>query len=211
MRAASTAAFFALSTPTVATGTPGRHLHDREQRVEPVEHRHRRAQRHADHRKLGVRGDDPGQRGGEAGAADQHLQPAAGSRTSRTRRRRRASDGPSAPRTPRRSRARRARRAPPASARGPTPSRRGSRPSGSAIDRRRDVAPEADAFERDELDGRDTRGRARSATVSAVAVTERILPPFVTTRPSRTAVPPLEHERAVRLGRRRGRRSATPA
>ena len=28
MRAASTAAFLALSTPTVATGTPGRHLHD---------------------------------------------------------------------------------------------------------------------------------------------------------------------------------------
>ena len=36
----------------------GRHLHDREQRVEPVEHAHRRAQRHADHRQLGVRGDD---------------------------------------------------------------------------------------------------------------------------------------------------------
>ena len=75
MRAASTAAFFALSTPTQATGTPGRHLHDREQRVEPVEHALRRAQRDADHRQVGVRGDDARQRGGEAGAADQDAQP----------------------------------------------------------------------------------------------------------------------------------------
>ena len=74
--AASTAAFFALSTPTQATGTPGRHLHDREQRVEAVEDALRRAERNADHRQVGVRRDHARERGREAGAADQHAQPA---------------------------------------------------------------------------------------------------------------------------------------
>ena len=54
----------------------GRHLRDREQRVEAVEHAEARAQRDADHRQVGVRRDRAGQRGREAGAADEHAQAA---------------------------------------------------------------------------------------------------------------------------------------
>ena len=50
MRAASTAALRALSTPTQADRHARRHLGDREQRVEPAGDRLRRRQRHADHR-----------------------------------------------------------------------------------------------------------------------------------------------------------------
>ena len=130
MRAASTAAFFALSTPDAGDRHARRHLHDREQRVEPVEHALRRAERHADHRQVGVRGDDARQRGGEAGAADQHPEPAL------ARGRRVLGDGVRVAvgrahlelvRDPALGRAR---RAPPASARGRTRSRRGSRRRG---------------------------------------------------------------------------------
>ena len=116
IRAASTAAFFALSTPTVATGTPGRHLHDREQRVEPVEDAHRRAERHADHRQLGLW--RRRRRGARRRARRRRSAPGARGprRCVRTRRPRRASGAPSAPRTPRGCRVHRARRAPPASA-----------------------------------------------------------------------------------------------
>ena len=66
----------ALSRPTQATGTPGRHLHDREHRVQP-----------AQRRLGGVSGTPmtgrsvcaaatPGQRGRQPGAGDDHAQPA---------------------------------------------------------------------------------------------------------------------------------------
>src|SRR5438874_1348 len=44
-----------------------RHLHDREHGVEAVEDALRRAQRDADHRKVGVRGDRARQSGGQTG------------------------------------------------------------------------------------------------------------------------------------------------
>ncbi len=59
MRTASRPALRALPTATVATGMPGRHLHDREQRVEPVEVLER--DRDADHRQRGHRRGHPGQ------------------------------------------------------------------------------------------------------------------------------------------------------
>ena len=127
MRAASAAAFFALSTPTVATGTR-RHLHDREQRIEPVEDAHPRAERHADHREVGVRRDHARERGGEAGAGDQHPDPALPARRARTRPPRPGRGGRSGPRARAGSRAPPARRALAASARSPTRSRPGSRP-----------------------------------------------------------------------------------
>ena len=208
IRAASTAAFFALSTPTVATGTPGGIWTIESSASSPSSTRHRRAQRDADHRQLGVRRDDA--RAARRRARRRRSAPAgrAAAPTSRTRRPRRASGAPSAPRTPRRSRARRARRAPPASARGPTRSRRGSRPAGSATRHRRDVAAELDALERDQLDRRVRAGRAPPRPCCPVPVTERILPPFVTTRavPHRRAA--VEDERPRRARRRRGPRSA---
>ena len=59
----------ALRAPPIAmqpTGTPGRHLRDREQRVHAAETA--RGDRHADHRQLGVGRDDAGERGRHAGA-----------------------------------------------------------------------------------------------------------------------------------------------
>jgi hypothetical protein len=76
MRAASTAALRAASTPTQATGTPGRHLGDREQRVEAARDRLGGGQRDADHRQGGVRRHHAGQRRREPGAGDDHPQPA---------------------------------------------------------------------------------------------------------------------------------------
>ena len=130
----------------------GRHLHDREQRVEAVEDAHRRAERHADHGQVGVRGDDAREarpRGRRPRSA-----PAARARapSARTRRPRPAAGGPSAPRARRRSRARPARRAPAACARGRTPSRSGSR-RGARSDTG-DVATIPRAGERDLLDPR---------------------------------------------------------
>ena len=54
----------------------GRHLGDREQRVEAARDRRPARQRHADHRQVAVRGDDAGQRGRQAGAGDDHPQAA---------------------------------------------------------------------------------------------------------------------------------------
>ena len=59
IRAASTAALRALSTPTVATGTPGGICTIEEQRVEPAGDRGARGKRYADHGQVGVGGDDP--------------------------------------------------------------------------------------------------------------------------------------------------------
>jgi len=53
---------------------PGRHLHRREQRVEPAEAL--AEDRHADHRQVGLRGGDARQRGAHPGPGDDHLQPA---------------------------------------------------------------------------------------------------------------------------------------
>ena len=76
MRAASTAALRAPLIATHATGTPGRHLHRRQQRVEPVADRVLRLDRDADHRQVGVRGDHARQRRRHAGAGDDHAQAA---------------------------------------------------------------------------------------------------------------------------------------
>ena len=76
----------------------GRHLRDREQGVEAVEHAEARPERDADHRQVGVRGDGSRQRRGEPGAADEH-RGRARARSSRTRRRSPACGAPSAPRT----------------------------------------------------------------------------------------------------------------
>ena len=76
IRAASTAALRALSTPTHATGTPGGICADRQQRVEAAGHRCTARQRHPDHGQVTVRRDDPGERSGQAGAGDDHSQPA---------------------------------------------------------------------------------------------------------------------------------------
>ncbi len=54
----------------------GRHLRHREQRVEPAGHRRLRAERHADHRQLGVGRHHAGQRRGQAGPGDDHADPA---------------------------------------------------------------------------------------------------------------------------------------
>src|SRR5207237_6049154 len=54
----------------------GRHLDDREQGVEAVEHALRRAQRHTDHGQVRMGRGHAGQGGGEARARDQHPQPA---------------------------------------------------------------------------------------------------------------------------------------
>ena len=129
MRAASTAAFFALSTPTVGDGNARRHLDDREQRVEPVEHAHRRAERNADH---GQRRCEPRRRpavlpqgrrrrsGPEAtiGGRARVLRDRVGRAVCRAH--------VELPRDPD---ARRARRTRAACARGPTRSRRGCRPA----------------------------------------------------------------------------------
>ncbi len=94
----------------------GRHLHDREDRVEPAGGGEAAGQRHADHGQLGVRGDRARQRGGDARAGDDHAQPAHRARSSSTRPRGRAR-GARTSRAPRaRSRAPRARRRPSASA-----------------------------------------------------------------------------------------------
>ena len=76
MRAASTAAFFALSTPTHATGTPGGIWAIESRASRPARDRLRGRQRDADDRQLGVGGDHARQRGGEAGAGDDHAQAA---------------------------------------------------------------------------------------------------------------------------------------
>ena len=58
----------------------GRHLNDREKRVEPIEDAHRGAERDADHRQLRMSGDDTRERGRKTGSADQHPKPAVGRR-----------------------------------------------------------------------------------------------------------------------------------
>src|SRR5215211_216804 len=57
-------------------GDAGRHLRDREQGVEAVEHRERRPERNADHRQVAVRRGHAREGGGQARAADQHAQAA---------------------------------------------------------------------------------------------------------------------------------------
>ena len=54
----------------------GRHLHDREDRVEAARGAEPARQRHADHGQVGVRRGDARERGGQAGAGDDHAQPA---------------------------------------------------------------------------------------------------------------------------------------
>ena len=85
MRAASTAAFFALSTPTHATGTPGGIWAIESSASSPPRDRHRRRERHADDRQLGVRGDHARQRRRQPGAGDDHAQAAHLARSSRSR------------------------------------------------------------------------------------------------------------------------------
>ena len=128
MRAASTAAFFALSTPTAATGTPGGICAIASSASRPSSTLRRRAERHADHRQVGVRRDRARAARRRARAADQHAHARARAPSVRTPRPRPGSGAPSARRTRTRSRACRARRSRPASARGRTPSRRGCRP-----------------------------------------------------------------------------------
>ena len=83
IRTASRPALRAPPIETVATGTPGGHLHDRQQRVQPVEARQRH--RHADHRQRRRRGDHAGQVRGAAGAGDDHLACRGRRRPSRSR------------------------------------------------------------------------------------------------------------------------------
>ena len=71
MRAASTAALRALSTPTQATGTPGIEEHSS---VEAPGDGGLRAERNPDHRQVGMRGHDARQRGGKPSAGDDHAQ-----------------------------------------------------------------------------------------------------------------------------------------
>ena len=103
-----------VARPTHRHGGHGharRHLHDREQRVHPVEvpQRHR----HPDDRQRGDRREHPGQVGGSPGPGDEDAQPARLGRRGRTRPSPRASGAPRRrrPRTP--PRARRAPRPPP--------------------------------------------------------------------------------------------------
>ena len=74
MRTASSAGVLRVADGDGRDRDAGRHLHDREQRVEPVEllERHR----HADHRERGHRCGHPGQVGRTACAGDDHPQPA---------------------------------------------------------------------------------------------------------------------------------------
>ena len=122
MRTASSPALRALPTATVATGTPGRHLHDREQGVHPVEVLERHG--NPDHGQRGDRGEHAGQVGRSPGAGDEHGEPAVGRRRDRRRASRRASGGP------RRRRPRRRRRTPSAPPRPPpSPASRSRSPS----------------------------------------------------------------------------------
>ena len=166
-----------------------RHLHDREQCVEAVEHRHRGAQRAR--RSPAVRCARRRRPAAPPRGRRRRSAPSArgSAPTWRTRPRRRASGAPSAPRTPRGCPVRRARRERPASVRGPTPTRPGSpppaQPPATAAMSRRNCVPS------NVISSTAAYACARaSATVLPVPVTERILPPFVTTVPSRTAVPP---------------------
>ncbi len=178
-------------------GHAGRHLDDREQRVEPVEHatatsaagRRSPAAPCAPRRRRAARRRARRRRSAPAGRA---LPPRA-----HTRRPRRASGVPSAPPAPRRCRARRARRQ-----RACMRSRSDSEPTriptlGSAT--RRPPRCRGGSARRRTRRARPPRYAAAraSSTVSPVPVTERILPPFVTSRPSRTAVPAVE-ARALR-------------
>ena len=86
IRAASTAAFLGLSIADAGDRHARRHLRDRQQRVEPAGGGHAARERDADHRQVGVRGDDARQRGRQAGAGDDHLQARASARSSRRRR-----------------------------------------------------------------------------------------------------------------------------
>ena len=76
MRAARIAALRAEFSPTQATGTPGGIWAMASSASRPPGGRVLRGQRHADHRQLGVRGDDAGQRRRQAGAGDDHPQAA---------------------------------------------------------------------------------------------------------------------------------------
>src|SRR5919202_1615616 len=58
--------------PDGRDGHARRQLHDREQRVEPVEDRQGRTERDADHRQVGVRGNDAGKGRREPRPSDQH-------------------------------------------------------------------------------------------------------------------------------------------
>ena len=75
IRAASTAAFRALSTPTHATGTPGGICAIESSASSPPGNRGATRQRHADDRQLGVGGDDAGEGGRQAGTRDDHRSP----------------------------------------------------------------------------------------------------------------------------------------
>ena len=122
MRTASSPALRALPTATVATGTPGRHLHDREQGVHAVEVLERHGD--ADHRQRRDRGEHAGQVGRSPGAGDDHRQAARRRPRGRRRASRRASGAPR-PRRPRRRR--RTPRAP--RPRPPSPASRSRSPS----------------------------------------------------------------------------------
>ncbi len=76
MRAASTAAFLAASTPTLATGTPGGICVIASSASRPPPTELLEVRRDADHRQLGVSSDHAGQRSAQAGAGDDHAQPA---------------------------------------------------------------------------------------------------------------------------------------
>ena len=179
MRAASTAAFLALSTPTVATGTPGGIWTIESSASRPSSTRHRGAERNADHRQLGVRGDDAGKCRRQPGAADQHLRPrsaavrAYSETASGVRCADRTSNSHGIPFS------RRARRARPACGPGPTRSRPGCRPGAqpwAAPPRCRSCAPPSKRSSRRPPRTRSgARGDGRP-----VPVTDRIRPPFVT-------------------------------
>src|SRR4051794_36568020 len=62
--------------PDAGDRDAGRHLHDRQHRVEASERAEAARQRDPDDRQVGVRGGDAGQRGGQPGAGDDHPQAA---------------------------------------------------------------------------------------------------------------------------------------
>ena len=115
-----------------------------------------------------MRGRDARKRRRQPRAADQHLQARARARSGSTRRRRPAAGAPSGRRTRTRCRACRARRARPASARGPTPSRRGSRrrASDNGCSLARDVGAVTRAVEGDAATRPRRRARARPRRVA---------------------------------------------
>ena len=198
MRSASAAAFFALSTPTAATGTPGGICAIASSASSPSSTlRLERSGTPITGRSV-CAATAPGSAADEAGAADQHPQ-AALARAARVlgdgvRRR----GAPSAPRTRRRRRASSSTSSA-ACIRSRSDSEPTRIPTSSGM---RAMSRAVAACRRNLCARRPSYAAARaSATMSPSAVTLRMRPPFVTRRPSLQRRARVEDERAARLRR----------